>query len=133
MPIRLENVGIAVRDLDATIAFFTDLGLTVAGRATVSGEWALWQTRPHVELVDNTEDGIDHISGRTIHTRNGAAHDVDVILLATGYKVARMLATLPLEGRDGLSIRQAWNDAASPAPRANGSIEMAPKLDTVNE
>jgi glyoxylase I family protein len=39
MPIRLENVGIAVRDLDAAIAFFTDLGLTVLGRDTVSGEW----------------------------------------------------------------------------------------------
>ena len=39
MPIRLENVGIAVRDLEATIAFFTDLGLTVLGRDTVSGEW----------------------------------------------------------------------------------------------
>jgi glyoxylase I family protein len=40
MAIRLENVGIAVRDLEATIAFFTDLGLTVLGRDTVSGEWA---------------------------------------------------------------------------------------------
>ena len=40
MPIRLENVGIAVRDLEATIAFFTDLGLTVLGRDTVRGEWA---------------------------------------------------------------------------------------------
>jgi glyoxylase I family protein len=39
MPIELENVAIAVRDLDATIAFFTDLGLTVVGRDTVSGEW----------------------------------------------------------------------------------------------
>ncbi|MDX5565233.1 VOC family protein [Streptomyces sp. ID05-04B] len=39
MAIRLENVGIAVRDLEATIAFFTDLGLTVVGRDTVSGEW----------------------------------------------------------------------------------------------
>ena len=38
--IKLENVGIAVRDLEATIAFFTDLGLTVLGRDTVSGEWA---------------------------------------------------------------------------------------------
>ena len=37
--IKLENVGIAVRDLDAAIAFFTDLGLTVVGRDTVSGEW----------------------------------------------------------------------------------------------
>lgn len=40
MAISLENVGIAVRDLEATIAFFTDLGLTVIGRDTVSGEWA---------------------------------------------------------------------------------------------
>lgn len=40
MPIKLENVGIAVRDIEATIAFFTDLGLTVLGRDTVSGKWA---------------------------------------------------------------------------------------------
>ncbi|MDQ1555582.1 MAG: glyoxylase family protein [Actinomycetota bacterium] len=40
MPIRLENVGIAVRDIDATIAFFTDLGLEVVGRDTISGDWA---------------------------------------------------------------------------------------------
>jgi len=40
VPITFENVAIAVRDLDATIAFFTDLGLSVAGRDTVSGEWA---------------------------------------------------------------------------------------------
>ncbi|HEX5859568.1 MAG TPA: VOC family protein [Microbacterium sp.] len=39
MPIKLENVAIAVRDLEETIAFFTDLGLTVIGRDTVSGEW----------------------------------------------------------------------------------------------
>ena len=37
--IKLENVGIAVRDLEAAIAFFTDLGLTALGRDTVSGEW----------------------------------------------------------------------------------------------
>lgn len=39
MAIAFENVGIAVRDLEATIAFFTDLGLTVVGRDTVQGEW----------------------------------------------------------------------------------------------
>ena len=39
MSIKLENVGIAVRDLEAAIAFFTDLGLAVLGRDTVSGEW----------------------------------------------------------------------------------------------
>lgn len=40
MPITLENVGIAVQDIDEAIAFFVDLGLTVVGRDTVSGEWA---------------------------------------------------------------------------------------------
>lgn len=40
MIIGIDNVGIAVRDLEATISFFTDLGLTVVGRSEVSGEWA---------------------------------------------------------------------------------------------
>ncbi|MDY6998555.1 MAG: VOC family protein [Actinomycetota bacterium] len=40
MAIKFENVGIAVHDLEATIAFFTDLGLTVVGRDTVSGSWS---------------------------------------------------------------------------------------------
>ena len=40
MPIKLDNVAIAVRDLDATIAFFTDLGLTLLGADEVSGDWA---------------------------------------------------------------------------------------------
>ncbi len=39
MTIKLENVGIAVRDIEAAIAFFTDLGLTVIGRDEVRGEW----------------------------------------------------------------------------------------------
>lgn len=39
MAIKLENVAIAVRDLEQTIAFFTDLGLSLIGRDTVSGEW----------------------------------------------------------------------------------------------
>lgn len=40
MIIGIDNVGIAVRDLETTISFFTDLGLTVVGRSEVSGEWA---------------------------------------------------------------------------------------------
>ena len=32
-------MAVAVRNLEAAIAFFTDLGLTVLGRDTVSGKW----------------------------------------------------------------------------------------------
>lgn len=36
----MDNVGIAVRDLEEAVAFFEDLGLTVLGRDEVSGEFA---------------------------------------------------------------------------------------------
>lgn len=65
MTIRLENVGIAVRDIEAAIAFFTDLGLTLRGRDTISGAWAdtavgLDGNHAKIALLD-TPDGTGHI------------------------------------------------------------------------
>jgi catechol 2,3-dioxygenase-like lactoylglutathione lyase family enzyme len=37
---RMDNVGIVVEDIDAAIAFFTELGLELEGRAPIAGEWA---------------------------------------------------------------------------------------------
>src|ERR671912_1639497 len=37
---RMDNVGIVVDDLTATIDFFLELGLELEGRAMVEGEWA---------------------------------------------------------------------------------------------
>jgi catechol 2,3-dioxygenase-like lactoylglutathione lyase family enzyme len=37
---RMDNVGIVVQDLDAAIAFFTELGLDLEGRVPVEGDWA---------------------------------------------------------------------------------------------
>jgi catechol 2,3-dioxygenase-like lactoylglutathione lyase family enzyme len=36
----MDNVGIVVEDLPATIAFFRELGLELEGRGMVEGEWA---------------------------------------------------------------------------------------------
>jgi catechol 2,3-dioxygenase-like lactoylglutathione lyase family enzyme len=38
--LRMDNVGIVVESLDETIAFFSELGLSLEGRATIEGEWA---------------------------------------------------------------------------------------------
>jgi catechol 2,3-dioxygenase-like lactoylglutathione lyase family enzyme len=38
--LRMDNVGIVVESLDDAIAFFTEVGLKLEGRATVEGEWA---------------------------------------------------------------------------------------------
>ena len=71
MPIKFENVGIAVRDLEATIAFFTDLGLTVVGRDTVSGEWtdtAVGLDGNHANIAMlQTPDGNGRLGSRYIH------------------------------------------------------------------
>jgi catechol 2,3-dioxygenase-like lactoylglutathione lyase family enzyme len=37
---RMDNVGVVVESLDSAIAFFSELGLKLEGRATVEGEWA---------------------------------------------------------------------------------------------
>ena len=37
---RMDNVGIVVDNLEATISFFRELGLELEGRAVVEGEWA---------------------------------------------------------------------------------------------
>jgi catechol 2,3-dioxygenase-like lactoylglutathione lyase family enzyme len=37
---RMDNVGIVVADLEATIVFFEALGLQLEGRGSIEGEWA---------------------------------------------------------------------------------------------
>ncbi|QQR36026.1 VOC family protein [Devosia oryziradicis] len=58
---RMDNVGIVVEDLDATIAFFRELGLELEGKGSVEGEWAGRVTGlgdQHVEIaMMRTPDG----------------------------------------------------------------------------
>jgi catechol 2,3-dioxygenase-like lactoylglutathione lyase family enzyme len=37
---RMDNVGIVVDDLDAAVAFFTELGMELEGRMPIDGSWA---------------------------------------------------------------------------------------------
>lgn len=58
---RMDNIGIVVEDLDATIAFFRELGIELEGRGSVEGEWAGRVTGlgdQHVEIaMMRTPDG----------------------------------------------------------------------------
>ena len=36
----MDNVGIVVESLDEAIAFFTELGMKLEGRAMIEGDWA---------------------------------------------------------------------------------------------
>jgi catechol 2,3-dioxygenase-like lactoylglutathione lyase family enzyme len=62
---RMDNVGIVVEDLEATIAFFRELGLELEGRTTIEEEWVGRVTGvrgQHVEIaMMRTPDGHDRL------------------------------------------------------------------------
>src|SRR5512132_501166 len=73
---RMDNMGIVVEDLGATIDFFRELGLELEGRATIEGEWAgrvtgLGDQRVEIAMM-RTPDG----SGRLELSRFLAPHVV---------------------------------------------------------
>lgn len=69
--------------------------------------WYRTMTRDDVELVTEPIDRIDETGIRNV---DGTHRDLDVLITASGYDVVRFLSSLPLYGRDGISVREAWND-----------------------
>jgi cyclohexanone monooxygenase len=65
--------------------------------------------RDNVELVT---EPIDKITGSGVATTDGDVRDVEVLILATGFKVMDTdeQPTYPLTGSGGLSWREYWND-----------------------
>jgi len=76
---RMDNVGIVVEDLAATIEFFRELGLELEGRAMVEGEWAgrvtgLGDQRVEIAMM-RTPDGHSRLElSRSIAPRVVADH-----------------------------------------------------------
>ncbi|HQV92371.1 MAG TPA: VOC family protein [Phycicoccus sp.] len=109
MAITLENVGIAVRDIDAAIAFFTDLGLTVMGRDTIRGEWAdtaVGLDGNHAKIaVLQTPDGhgqlelFEYLHPAAIETEPTLPHEIGMHRVA--FSVDDLDASLEIAARHG--------------------------------
>jgi cyclohexanone monooxygenase len=65
--------------------------------------------RPNVELVT---DPIERITPTGVVTADGVEREVDVIVYATGYEVDRFASRIPITGRGGLPLAEAWKDGA---------------------
>src|ERR1700742_418405 len=86
---RMDNVGIVVDDLEATIAFFRELGLELEGRATIEGEWAgrvtgLGDQRVEIAMM-RTPDGHGRIELSRYLTPPSVADHRDAPVNALGY------------------------------------------------
>ena len=64
--------------------------------------------KPNAELVTA---GIECIEAAGVRTRDGRLHELDVLVLATGFDAHSFMRPMQVVGRDGLSIDQAWSKA----------------------
>ena len=76
-------------------------------RILLSSDYYPALTRPNVDVVT---EGIAEITETGLVTADGTAHDVDVIIYGTGFKVTDALADQHIVGRGGQKIQDAWAD-----------------------
>ena len=70
--------------------------------------WASFE-RPNVELVT---ERIEEIVPEGIRTADGALHELDALVLATGFSLGLASAPFPITGRGGRTLDDAWKNGA---------------------
>ncbi len=83
--------------------------------------------RPNAELVTS---GIRRIEPSGIRTADGRLHELDVIVLATGFQVDRFMRPIEIVGRDGVTLEDVWADR--PSAYLSISIPGFPNLFMLN-
>lgn len=69
--------------------------------------WYKMLKRDNVDLIDASVTKVD---GKRLTDGHGESHEVDVLVLATGFQASRMLWPMEIEGRDGKTIRSEWGE-----------------------
>lgn len=84
-------------------------------------------TRPNARLVTQP---IKAIEKGGIRTADGVLHHLDVIVLATGFRVDRFLRPIKVSGRDGVELERVW--AQRPSAYLSISVPGFPNLFMLN-
>ncbi|PAY24493.1 monooxygenase [Dietzia natronolimnaea] len=95
-------------------------------RQVVSSTYYRAITAPNAELVTGP---IIEVTPTGIRTGDGVHHEVDVIVLATGFRAHEYMRPMRITGRDGLSLDEAW--ATGPRAYRMTAIPGFPNLFTV--
>lgn len=75
-------------------------------RVLISNTWYPAITQPNVEIVG----GVTEVRPHSIVTDDGAEHEIDAIILGTGFHVADAPLAKHIHGRDGRSLGEVWGD-----------------------
>jgi len=74
-----------------------------------NGIWATTLKRDNVQLIT---EPIDAIEPAGLRMADGAQHDVDVIIYATGFQASRFLTPMRVRGRKGVDLHEQWDGNA---------------------
>ena len=78
-------------------------------RVLMSNEYFEALQRPNAEVLT---DGIREVRAHSIVTQDGREHELDAIVLATGFQAADAVAPFEIRGKRGVDINEQWRDGA---------------------
>jgi cation diffusion facilitator CzcD-associated flavoprotein CzcO len=76
-------------------------------RLIISPDFYAAIQHPDATLVT---EGIERIEPRGVRTRDGRLHELDVLVLATGFRVDRFVRPMQVTGRDGVALDDVWKE-----------------------
>ncbi len=76
-------------------------------RMLMDNGWYRMLRNPNVELVDT---GVARIEGNKVIDADGTAREADVLVMATGFDVLRLINTYDVVGKSGHTLREVWED-----------------------
>ena len=76
-------------------------------RILIDNHWFKMLRRDNVSLIT---DAIDRIVPEGVRMTDGRVHEADALVLATGFKVSKMLFPMKIFGRDGRELHDVWGD-----------------------
>jgi cation diffusion facilitator CzcD-associated flavoprotein CzcO len=74
-------------------------------RPVVSTRFYRAVQRPDVSVVD---DGIARVEPAGVATRDGRLHELDVLILATGFRAHDYMRPIAITGENGITLAEAW-------------------------
>jgi cation diffusion facilitator CzcD-associated flavoprotein CzcO len=83
--------------------------------------------RPSARLVT---ERIERVEPGGVRTVDGRLHELDVLVLATGFRVDRFLRPIEVTGRDGVTLDEVW--AQRPSAYLGISVPQLPNLFMLN-
>ena len=73
--------------------------------------------KPGVHLVS---EAIDHVESQGVVTADGTVHELDLLVLATGFDARAYVRPMEIVGENGLTLDEAWADG----PHAYRSVAV---------